>query len=295
MAIQSMTGFARETGTLAPDMAAFAWELKSVNGRGLDVRVRVPAGLDAIGDEARKRLSVAFQRGTIHAGLTITAQAGAARPRINHEVLQALLADLVRVERPACIGPATLDGLLAARGVIDVSEDNVDRLETGRSLLLEALDRAAGALTASRLQEGAALEAVVTGQISLVTQLATAAEHHPARQNEALKARLAVQVEALLEASQKLDPQRLHQEAALLAVKSDIREEIDRLAAHVVAARALLAQGGAIGRKLDFLSQEFGREASTLCAKANDADLSRIGLDLRTVIDQMREQIQNVE
>jgi uncharacterized protein (TIGR00255 family) len=295
MAIQSMTGFARETGTLAPDMAAFAWELKSVNGRGLDVRVRVPAGLDAIGDEARKRLSAAFQRGTIHAGLTITAQAGAARPRINHEVLNALLADLEQVARPASIAPATMDGLLAARGVIDVSEDSVDRLETGAPLLLEALGRAVKALTDSRREEGAALEAVVTGQIALVAQLSSAAEHHPARQNEALKARLAAQVEALLEASQKLDPQRLHQEAALLAVKADIREEIDRLAAHVVAARALLAQGGAIGRKLDFLSQEFGREASTLCAKASDADLSRIGLDLRTVIDQMREQIQNVE
>ncbi|MGL4975802.1 MAG: YicC/YloC family endoribonuclease [Bosea sp. (in: a-proteobacteria)] len=295
MAIQSMTGFARQTGTLSPDMAAFAWELKSVNGRGLDVRVRVPAGLDAIGDEARKRLSAAFQRGTIHASLTISTQSGAARPRINHEVLAGLLADLEQVKRPAGMGAATLDGLLAARGVIDVSEESVDRLETGGPVLLDALEQAIAALVASRGEEGAALETVVTGQIAQVEQFAKSAEHHPARQSEALKARLAAQVEALLEASQKLDPQRLHQEAALLVVKADIREEIDRLAAHVVAARALLAQGGAIGRKLDFLSQEFGREASTLCAKASDADLSRIGLDLRTVVDQMREQIQNVE
>jgi uncharacterized protein (TIGR00255 family) len=293
MAIESMTGFARTAG--AAGIHAWAWEIKSVNARGLDVRVRVPPGFELLAEAARKRLSGAFSRGTLHVNLSVTSDAGPPRPRINEQALATLIEAVGRLPASGTIRPPSFDALLGLRGVVELAEEADDALTVLEAPVLAGLDAVVLGLKEARAAEGRALEAVLSGHLAAIARLAEEAELHPARGVEAIRERLAAQVQALLEASQALDPQRLHQEAALLAVKADIREEIDRLHAHVVALRALLAQGGPIGRKLDFLAQEFGREASTLCAKAGDAGLSRIGLELRTVVDQLREQVQNVE
>ena len=293
MAIESMTGFAREAGTVATH--AFAWEVRSVNGRGLDVRVRVPPGFEMFSEAARKQMSAAFSRGTLHVNLAITSAAAPARPRINQEALAALVEAAATVSLPAGMAPASLDGLLAIRGVVEIAEEAEDAAAALEKPVLAALERLVASLKQARLGEGLALETVIGGHLATIARLTGEAENHPARSVEAVKARLAAQVAALLETGNALDAQRLHQEAALLAVRADIREEIDRLHAHVTGLRELLAQGGPIGRKLDFLAQEFGRESSTLCAKAGDPGLSRIGLDLRTTVDQLREQVQNVE
>lgn len=293
MAIESMTGFARIAGV--EGIHAWAWEIRSVNGRGLDIRVRVPSGFEAVAEVARKRLGGAFARGTLHVNLSLSSDAAPPRPRINEAALAALVEAVARLPASDAIRPVSYDGLLAVRGVVELSDEAQDVLGLVEAPVLAGLEEVVAALRQARHSEGAALEAVLTGQMETIERLTREAEAHPARGVEAIRERLGAQVAALLGASPALDPQRLHQEAALLAVKADIREELDRLQAHVAALRALLKQGGPIGRKLDFLSQEFGREASTLCAKAGDAGLSRIGLELRTVVDQMREQVQNVE
>ncbi len=293
MAIESMTGFARAAGTVG--IHAFAWEIRSVNGRGLDIRVRVPPGLEVLAEAARKRLTGAFSRGTLHVNLQVTSDAGPPRPRINEAALAALLQAVERLPASAIVTPPSYDGLLAIRGVVELADEGEDTLTVVEKPVLTGLEEVVSGLKEARASEGRALEAVLRGHLDTIARLTKEADAHPARGVDAIRERIAAQVGLLLEASQALDPQRLHQEAALLAVKADIREEIDRLDAHVAALRLLLDQGGPIGRKLDFLSQEFGREASTLCAKAGDAGLSRIGLELRTVVDQMREQVQNVE
>ena len=292
MAIESMTGFARAAGTAG--IHGWAWEIRSVNGRGLDLRVRVPPGFEVLAEAARKRLAGGFARGTLHVNLAVTSDAGPPRPRVNEAVLAALLEAIGKLPASG-IAPPSYDGLLGIRGVVDYAEEGQDALSAVEAPALAGLEQAALALKEARASEGRALEAILRGHLDTIARLTSEAESHPARSNDAIRARLAAQVEALLGAANGLDPQRLHQEAALLAVRADIQEEIDRLHAHVAALRELLEKGGPIGRKLDFLAQEFGREASTLCAKANDPGLSSIGLDLRTVVDQMREQVQNVE
>lgn len=293
MAIESMTGFARAAGTAG--LHAWAWEIRSVNARGLDVRVRVPSGFEALAEAARKRLGGAFSRGTLHVNLSINSDARPAKPRINEAVLAGLLESVARLPASDGIRPASFDALLGIRGVVEIADEDEDVLALLEPPLLAGLEAVVLGLKEARSAEGRALETVLTGHLASIARLTDEAEQHPGRTVDAIRARLATQVQALLDASPALDPQRLHQEAALLAVKADIREEIDRLHAHVAALQALFAQGGPIGRKLDFLAQEFGRESSTLCAKAGDAGLSRIGLELRTVVDQMREQVQNVE
>ncbi len=290
-----MTGFAREAGTTGPHQ--WAWEIKTVNGRGLEVRLRVPPGFDAAGEDARRAVAAALSRGQCQLTLTVARAAGTTAVRINRPVLEALSASLSRLPRPADLGPATLDGLLAIRGVVEIEEgDAGDAFDAAlRTDLAAAAGRLATSVLAAREGEGAALAGVIGGQLSAMVALVAAAEICPARRPEAVRARLAAQVAALLDASQALDPTRLHQEAALLATRADIREELDRLTAHIAAARALLDDGSAVGRKLDFLAQELGRETNTLCSKANDVALSRIGLDLKAVVEQFREQVQNVE
>ncbi|WP_349369757.1 YicC/YloC family endoribonuclease [Salinarimonas sp.] len=289
-----MTGFAREAG--ATGAVSWALEAKSVNGRGLDVRLRTPPGFDAVGEEARRILSKALARGQVQLSLTLQRAAGAPKVRVNREVLQGLLDALAEVRVPDGIAPASLDGLLAVRGVVELDEGERDADPAALDAdLRAALPRLAEALLAARREEGAALESVIEGHLATIADLVAQAEAHPGRSPEAIRARLAAQVAALGETGGGLDPARLHQEAALLATRADIREELDRLSAHVAQARALLAEGGAVGRRLDFLAQEFGREANTLCAKANDVTLSQIGLALKHVVDQLREQVQNVE
>lgn len=293
MTISSMTGFAREAGTTGA--FRWAWELKTVNARGLDIRVRVPGGYEAVGEEARQALSRALQRGTCHVSLTVSMAEGAARVRINHEAAQAVLDAVAVLDVPDGVRPLSMDAVLAVRGVVETVEADEAALDQVGAELAAGLQRAVAALVANRRSEGRALGALLDAQLAAIGGLADAADACPARKPEAIRARLADQVAALLDTGATLDPARLHQEAVLLAAKADVREEIDRLRAHVEAARGLLAGGGAVGRRLDFLAQEFGRESNTLCAKANDVTLSAIGLDLKTVVEQFREQTQNVE
>jgi uncharacterized protein (TIGR00255 family) len=294
--ISSMTGFAREAGSHGA--VSFAWEMKSVNGRNLDIRVRVPPGFEAVGEEARKLVSAVVTRGAVQVGLMVQrAEARRAAVRINADVLTSLAEALASLPTSLPFQPATLDGLLQVRGVVEVEEPDEQALGADvQPHLVAAAGRAAEALASSRRQEGRTLRDVLAAQLSRMSELVAIVESHPARSAAAIRARLEAQVSALMNGRENtLDPDRLYQEAALLATRADVREELDRLGAHVDTSRELLDQGGAVGRKLDFLAQEFGREASTLCAKANHVELSRVGLELRAIVDQFREQAQNVE
>jgi uncharacterized protein (TIGR00255 family) len=290
-----MTGFAREAGVTGAYQ--WAWELKTVNGRGLEVRVRTPSGLDALGEEARGQILKALTRGQGQLNLSLSKASSAPKLRVNQDVLQSLLSAIGGLSLPDNVKPASLDGLLSVRGVVEMDDDAADPAQDEG--LVSALKAAIGALIealkAARLNEGQALSSVLGLQLDLISRLVDEAEAAPARQPEAIKARLEAQISELLDGKGALDPARLHQEAVLIAARADIREELDRLRAHVDSARSLLQEGGAVGRRLDFLAQEFGREANTLCAKANDVSLSRIGLELKAVIEQFREQVQNVE
>jgi len=295
MSIASMTGFAREAGVTGSYQ--WAWELKTVNGRGLEIRVRTPSGLDAIGEEARGRILKALTRGQGQLNLSLGKASAAAKVRVNQDVLQSLLSAIGGLSLPDNVKPASLDGLLSVRGVVELDDDVADPLQDEE--LVAALRAGIGALINSikavRLQEGQALAVVLGQQLDIISRLVDEAEAAPARQPDAIRARLEAQIAELLDGKASLDPARLHQEAVLIAARADIREELDRLRAHVDAARGLIQEGGSVGRRLDFLAQEFGREANTLCAKANDVSLSRIGLELKAVIEQFREQVQNVE
>ena len=295
MSIASMTGFAREAGVTGSYQ--WAWELKTVNGRGLEIRVRTPSGLDAIGEEARGQILKALTRGQGQLNLSLGKASAAPKLRVNQDVLQSLLAAIGDLTLPDNVKPASLDGLLSVRGVVELDDDAADPLQDED--LVAALRSGIGALIealkAARLKEGQALAVVLGQQLDIIARLVDEAEAAPARQPAAIRARLEAQIAELLEGKAGLDPARLHQEAVLIAARADIREELDRLRAHVEAARSLLQEGGSVGRRLDFLAQEFGREANTLCAKANDVSLSRIGLELKAVIEQFREQVQNVE
>jgi uncharacterized protein (TIGR00255 family) len=294
MTLASMTGFARAAGSAGP--WHFAWELRSGNGKGLDLRLRLPPPFDAIEPDARARLSRKLNRGTIHA--TLAAQRDAAMPevRINQNLLRELIAAITRIPLPERIAPATLDGLLALRGVVEIMDATEDEAEIlrARAGALDLLDEALDALVAMRQAEGVALAAVLSARLEKIAALTQAADQSPARKPEAIEARLAQSL-AFLAGNANFDQNRLHQEALLLAAKVDIREELDRLSAHTAAAGELLAKGGAAGRRLDFLAQEFSREANTLCAKSNDSSLTALGLELRGEIEQFREQIQNIE
>jgi uncharacterized protein (TIGR00255 family) len=290
-----MTGFAREAGATGPHQ--WAWELKTVNGRGLEVRVRTPAGFDALGEEARSQILKALTRGQGQLNLSLSKATTSTRVRVNREVLQSLVEAMAGLELPETVRPASLDGLLSVRGVVEVEDETADPGHD--AALAEALRAGIGglieALQAARAAEGQALAAVIAGQLDTIARLVDEAEAHPGRRPEAIRTKLEAQIAQIMEGKGGLDPARLHQEAVLIAARADIREELDRLRAHVDSARALLQEGGSVGRRLDFLAQEFGREANTLCAKANDVSLSRIGLDLKAVVEQFREQVQNVE
>jgi uncharacterized protein (TIGR00255 family) len=254
----------------------------------------VPSGYEAVGEELRQRLTKALSRGQVQVNLTLTRATSAPKLRINREALAVVLDALRAVDPPEGVRPASMDGILGLRGVVEVDEETGDAGELLADLAAAA-ERAAVGLAEARRSEGRALREVIGGQLDAMTRHVEAAEAHPGRAPDAIRARIASQVAQLVEAHSALDPARLHQEAVLVATRADIREELDRLKAHVDAARELLAQGGPVGRRLDFLAQEFGREANTLCAKAVDVTLSRIGLELKGVVEQFREQVQNVE
>ena len=295
MALSSMTGFARGHGVC--DSYSWAWEIKSVNGKGLDLRLRLPPGWDAIEGPVRAKAAEALARGSIQAGLTVERSGAQPVVRVNTAVLDAILATLRQIAPKIEASPPSLDGLLALKGVIEVSdsEEREDERRAAEAAVIAGFGQAIGALGEMRRHEGAALARVLTGRLDEIAALAGRAERAPGRQPEAIRARLAEQVATLLAQSDRFDADRLHQEAIMIAAKADVREELDRLAAHVAQAQHLIAQGGAIGRRLDFLAQELNREANTLCAKANDVELTNIGLELKAAVEQFREQVQNVE
>jgi len=294
MTIASMTGFAREAGFSAP--YRWCWEIKTVNSKGLDLRLRLPPGFDALEKPARAAISAALARGTCYANLAATRETPAVTARVNRELLVHLMDSLADLPRPGPIGPLTLDGLLAVRGVVETVEMEEDEAERDKALaeIVGGLDATLRQLGAMRNDEGAALAKVLNQRLDRIAELVAAADACPARQPAAVREKLRAALAQIAEAG-RFDDARLHQEAVLLAAKADIREELDRLVSHVAAARKLLAEGGAVGRRLDFLAQEFGRETNTLCAKSNDAALTAIGLELKVEVEQLREQAQNIE
>jgi uncharacterized protein (TIGR00255 family) len=290
-----MTGFARAHG--AAGAYGWAWEVKSVNSKGLDLRLRLPPGWDAIEAPVRAAAAKSLARGAVSANLEVKREGAVAAVRVNEEVLAAVLATMQSVAKRVDAQAPTLDGILGMKGVIEVVEAEVseDDRRKAEAAVVAGFDKALADLVTARRSEGEALRQILTGRIEEISRLVAAAEASPARKPEAIRARLSEQVALLLDTGAKFDPDRLHQEALLIAAKVDVREEIDRLQAHVAAARELLKNGGAVGRRLDFLAQEFNRESNTLCAKANDASLTAVGLELKATVDQFREQVQNLE
>ncbi|CCM75009.1 YicC/YloC family endoribonuclease [Rhizobium mesoamericanum] len=295
MALQSMTGFARREGTSG--RWRWAWELRSVNGKGLDLRLRLPPGLERMENDVRRLAGEHFSRGNMQASLSLSAGESRTETVLNQEALSAVLA--LRDQLGGIIDPAPLqlDTLLSIRGIIEFrdSEDGDEAIAARDADVVAGLIAALSDLRQMRELEGAALARILLDHVSTIEGLTLMIERDPSRSPQEIATRLAAQVAMLMDGSGTLDRERLHAEAALLATKADLREEIDRLKAHVVAARDLLGKGGPVGRKLDFLAQEFNRESNTICSKSNAAAVTAAGIELKVVIDQFREQVQNLE
>ena len=295
MTLKSMTGFARTDGVL--NETSWHWEARSVNGRSLELRLRLPAGFEALEITARGLCQDKLARGNCSVTLSLKRELGQMQIRLNEAALGQALAVAERALAVTHLDPARLDTLLAMRGVVEVVEgedDEAARAELGQ-ILLAGLGLALDELVAARRAEGERLQSVIAQQLAVIGSLSERAAAVPARAPQAVAARLAEQLARLSEAGAGFDPERLHQEAVLLAAKADIKEELDRLRAHVAAAKELLKSDQPAGRKFEFLAQEFNREANTICSKAGDIETSRIGLELKSVIDQLREQVQNIE
>jgi uncharacterized protein (TIGR00255 family) len=296
VAVASMTGFARKEGALAG--FAWTWELKSVNGRNLDMRCRLPGGYDALEQFARTTAAEILKRGNVNVALTLSQQEKTGTFRINETALAQVEKIIAEMHQRFEAAPPRIDGILGLRGILEVDEPapTTEEQEVRLQALQRSLAEAFKQLQAMRQVEGARLQTLVEGHLAEIERLCGQAGQIAASQPESLRKRLSEQLAELLSSNgASLNEERLAQEVALLATKADVREELDRLAAHVQAVRDLLRQGGAIGRKLDFLCQEFNREANTLCSKAADLALTAIGIDLKATIEQLREQIQNIE
>ncbi|WP_170760679.1 YicC/YloC family endoribonuclease [Ruegeria lacuscaerulensis] len=295
--IRSMTGFASGKGAFGPH--SWAWELRSVNGKGLDMRLRVPEWLTGLEGALRSQMSKSLSRGNVTLSLRLSRDEAAPDLVLNEGAMEAALKALARTQELAAASgvtlvPSSAADLIAIKGMLDAGSDVDDPGPLTAQLTAEFADLLA-AFIEMRESEGQALAEILDGQLSQVADLtakaAKLAEQRKDKMAEALRENLA----RVLDNAQGADPDRVAQELALLVVKADITEEIDRLKAHIAAARDLLTQDAAVGRKLDFLMQEFNREANTLCSKAQSADLTSAGLELKAVIDQMREQVQNIE
>ncbi len=298
MALNSMTGFGRADGSL--DAVLWFWEIRSVNGRGLDVRTRLPAGYESLDPMVRGIISKSLQRGNVSVNLNLRREAANGELQLNEAALDRVLAAANKVQQKlgnSAEAALRTDVVLGLRGVLETVDHELSEEQENkvRKAIMASLDDALSQLVDARGEEGRRLHDVVAAQIDEITQLVDTIEAAPARTIEAIQTRLKTQVEKLLETGQDLDPGRLHQEAILLATRADIEEELKRLKAHLEAAKDLLSNNGAVGRKLDFLAQEFNREANTICSKSNDATITQAGLALKVVIDQMREQVQNIE
>jgi uncharacterized protein (TIGR00255 family) len=295
MALSSMTGFARSHGASGPYV--FEWELKSVNAKGFDLRTRLPPGWDELEAFAKKRAGEVLSRGTVYANLSVKRTGAASTIRINEEVLASIVKVAgVLAGKIDAVAPS-IDGLLGIKGVIEVVEPESSEAEdkAAKAAAAAAFDQALLDLVEMRQREGMTLGQILIQRMDELERLAQKAEVAPGRKPEAIKARLAEQIAALLETSDRFDPDRLNQEALLIAAKADIREELDRIASHVSQTREMISKGGPIGRRLDFLAQEFNREVNTCCSKSNDLELTNTGLAMKNVVEQFREQVQNLE
>ncbi|MDW8443046.1 MAG: YicC/YloC family endoribonuclease [Acetobacteraceae bacterium] len=294
--LASMTGFARDRG--AHEGVEFTWEIRSVNGRGLDLRFRLPLGLDGLEPALREAAARTLRRGSVTATLALSRTPEAIRPVLDEAALDSVLALIerirLRLRTTAAVAP---EAVLALPGVLRAPPTEEDEAKTAalHAALLASFHRALEALLAARRAEGARLGSTLAAILDEIDALTERAAADAAAQPEAIRARLLDTVRSLLAEAPALPEERLAQEVTLLASRADVREEIERLRAHLAAARALLAEGGAIGRRLDFLAQEFAREANTLCAKSASTTLTATGLALKAAIEQLREQVQNVE
>lgn len=295
MALSSMTGFARSHGSNGP--YTFEWELKSVNAKGLDFRMRLPPGWDDIEPLVRKRATEKLSRGTVYANLSVKRSGEAASIRINEDVLASILNVASDLAKRTGGAPPSVDGLLAIKGVIEIvePESNEAELQAAKAAVIASFEQALKSLVEMRRCEGVALGQILSQRMDDVEQLALRAEAAPGRKPDAIRARLNEQIATLLAASERFDTERITQEALMMATKADIREELDRIASHIAQTRGLLVEGGAVGRRLDFLSQEFNREVNTCCSKSNDLELTNTGLAMKNAVEQFREQVQNLE
>jgi uncharacterized protein (TIGR00255 family) len=295
MTLSSMTGFARSDGHAKG--LSWYWEVRSVNSRSLDIRCRLPQGLEALEFDIKTLAQAKFHRGSLQVNLELKRDLES-QIRVNEAALNQVLALAKSLQTTHKLPPPSIEGLLSIRGVVEIVEPHSDEKAAAdrNRLLLRALDEALETLVKNRRAEGAKLRKILHDQVQRIATLAEAARDCPGRSPETIKARLKEQLDRLLDTGRSFDPDRLYQEALLLAAKIDVQEELDRIFAHVGASLDLLTDdAGPVGRKLDFLAQEFHREANTLCAKSQDKGLSSIGLALKAVIDQMREQVQNIE
>ncbi len=295
MAVTSMTGYARGEGRL--DTFAWVWELRSVNGKSLDLRFRLPPGYDGIEGGLKTALAEVLKRGNVSVTLTVTDDRKPVAVRLNQDVLDQILTLMQDLEGRVDAAPPRLDGLLSLRGVMEVTEDVLDAAdrESRIAAVSASFGEAVAGLAAMRQNEGDRLAGVLALRLGEIETLVGEAERSAAAQPEAMRARFRQQIDTLFENSPPLPEERLAQEMALIIARADVREELDRLTAHVAGARELLAEGLGVGRRLDFLCQEFNREANTLCSKSADLGLTRIGLALKAAVEQLREQVQNIE
>ncbi|MGE0612103.1 MAG: YicC/YloC family endoribonuclease [Hyphomicrobiales bacterium] len=289
-----MTGFASREGSRGS--ARWRWEIRTVNGRGLDIRLRLPPGLEGLEPQVREMCKARLSRGNVSISLNISREGENGEIRLNEAALRQVIAAMERARQIADTPPAGLDSLLSVRGVLESGEpiQEPEEAEVLNAAMLASLDDALGDLARMREGEGARLEAAIRSQLKEIGGLVESIARSPARKPEAIAMRLREQLKRIGE-DKTLDPDRLHQEAVLLATRADVEEEIERLKAHVEAALELAESGEPAGRKFEFLTQEFNREANTICSKSNDIEMTRSGLALKSVIDQMREQVQNIE
>jgi uncharacterized protein (TIGR00255 family) len=295
MTLKSMTGFARADGVHGN--TTWHWEARSVNGRTLDLRLRLPSGFDALEIRARGLAQEKLARGNCTISLWVKRESGQMEIRLNEAALRQAQAVAERAKDVTGLESPRLDTLLGMRGVVETveGEESEDAQAALHHALIASLSAALDELVSARASEGERLQSVIEKQLAAISSLIERAAAASARQPQAILARLGEQIARLTEPGSNLDPDRLHQEALLLAAKADIQEELDRLRAHVAAANELIESDQPVGRKFEFLAQEFNREANTICSKASDIEISRTGLELKTVIDQLREQVQNIE
>lgn len=295
MTLKSMTGFARADGVHGD--TRWHWEARSVNGRTLELRLRLPAGFDALEIRARSLAQEKLARGNCTISLWLKRESGQMEIKLNQAALRQAQIVAEQARDLTGLKRARLDTLLGMRGVVETveGEESEEAQAALHHALIASLAEALDHLVMARAAEGERLQNVIERQLAQIVILIERASGAAARQPEAIAERLREQIARLTEPGSNLDPDRLHQEALLLAAKADIQEELDRLRAHVAAAGELIESAQPVGRKFEFLAQEFNREANTICSKASDVEISRTGLELKTVIDQLREQVQNIE